>query len=469
VSARLADDIVAKHAPLVNRARGITAAEFRKRWTAVQKAMAAKGYDLLYAAGSELDRSDAAWLAGIYDPIIERYGVLVPRSGRPLALAGSEGGPVIEDCVRTSKVRVALLRELQISDEDYRFARFGTLDEAIASLVPARPGRPLRLAIASESQAIPHDHVLMLQGRLGAGQVVFDPGLLQRLKYEKSRPELDLIAAAARIADAALLGMLAAVRPGARELDVAAVGDYIMKRLGAGRTGFPTIVSSGPRGRSVIGPATNRIIRRGEMVSLGVSPSFLGYHGVVRRTVKAGAERTFAEDQFLAALRGLYHAVWAATVRAAARGLPARTIDAAGKAYLATAELKDLSGRLRTPREPYTFIHNTGCSECQEGFGAVTPFSAEPLGRNAALMIDVAFLGFGERRGPVFPVEYAVIEDGFWKSGRRVGVFNRMPLDVQSWAGGDRAEIPAEAVHPYHRPLPGKAPRSGASKRARRG
>lgn len=469
MSVRLADDIVARHAALIDRARGVTAAEFRQRWVAVRKAMAAKGYDLLYAAGSELDRSDAAWLAGIYDPIIERYGILISRSGRPLALAGSEGGHVIEDCVRTSKVKVALLRELQISDEDYRFARFGSLEEAIASLLPPRPGRPPRLAIVSGGQAVPHDQVLMLQGRLGADNVVFDTNLLQRLKYEKSGRELELIGTAALIADAALLGMLAAVRPGVRELDVAAAGDYIMKRLGAGRTGFPTIVSSGPRGRSVIGPATNRVIRRGEMVSLGVSPSFLGYHGVVRRTVKAGAERTFAEDQFLAALRGLYHAVWKATVRAAGRGLPSRTIDAAGKAYLASTKLKDLRGRMRTPREPYTFIHNTGCSECQEGFGAVTPFSAEPLGRSAALMIDVAFLGFDERRRLVFPVEYAVIEDGFWKSGRQVGVFNRMPLDVQSWTGGDRAEIPAEAVNPYHRPLPGAAVRAGASQRARRG
>jgi len=451
MNARLADQIVERPAPRVDRARGITAREFKARWAAVQRIMAARGYDLLYVAGSELDRSDAAWLAGIYDPIIERYGVLVPRRGTPLAVAGSEGGHVIEDCVKVSGVGVALLRELQISDEDYRFARFGTIEDAVAGLVPARPGRPVRLAIGSSGQSVPHDHVVMLQGRLGADNVVFDTDLLRRLKYEKSEREMHLIGAAAAIADAALLGMLAAVRPGRRELDVAAAGDYIMKRLGAGRAGFPTIVSSGPRGRSVIGPAGNRVIRAGEMVSLGVSPSFLGYHGVVRRTVKAGGERTFAEEEFLAALRGLYHAVWKAVVRAAAKGLPACSIDAAGKAYLASTRLKDARGGMRTPREPYPFIPNTGCSECQEGFGAVTPYSQEPLGDRVALMIDVAFLGFDERKRLVFPVEYAVIEDGFWKSGRQVGVFNRMPLDVQAWTGGDAAEIPEAAIHPYHR------------------
>lgn len=464
MNARLADAIVERQAPRIDRRRSVAAAEYRRRWAAVRKAMAARGYDLLYVCGSELDRSDAAWLAGINDPIIERYGVLVPAAGPPLALAGSEGGHVIEECVRSSGVKVALLREFQISDEDYRFARFGTIEDAVAALVPARPGRPMRLAVASSGQFVPHDHVLMLQGRFGSDNVVFDTDLLRRIKYEKSPLELELIGTAAAIADAAFLGMLAAVEPGVRELDVAAVGDYIMKRLGAGRTGFPTIVSSGPRGRSVLGPATNRVIRRGEIVSLGLSPAFHGYHGIMRRTVKAGGERTFAEEQFLAALRGLYHAVWKATVRAAGKGLPSCSIDAAGKAYLETLRLKDARGRRQTPREPYTFIHNTGCSECQEGFGAVTPFTDDPLGRRVALMIDVAFMGFDEKKRLVFPVEYAVIEDGFWKSGREVGVFNRMPLDVQGFVGGGLDDIPAASVHPYYR-----LPRGSAvAKRARR-
>ncbi len=451
--------VIARQAPFVERERTIGRGEYRLRWAAVQKAMAARGYDLLYACGSELDRSDAAWLAGIFDPIIERYGILVPRTGTPVAVAGSEGGHVIEDCVRASGVGVALLREFQISDEDYRHARFGAIEDVVSSLVPPRAGRPVRIALASSGQFIPHDHVLMLQGRFGADNVVFDTELLRRLKYEKSPQELALIGAAAAIADAAFLGMLGAVAPGVRELDVAAVGDYIMKRLGAGRSGFPTIVSSGTRGRSVLGPATNRVIRKGEFVSLGVSPALNGYHGIMRRTVKAGAERTFPETQFFAALEGLYHAVMKAAAETARRGWASCRIDAAGKTYLEGTLLKNKRGRMVTPREPYTFIHNTGCSECQEGFGAVTPYTKEPLGRHAALMIDVAFLGFDEKKRRVFPVEYAVIEDGFWKSGRTIGVYNRMPLDVQDLAGREMIEIPGNRLNPYHRPYADAAAR----------
>jgi Xaa-Pro aminopeptidase len=446
------EKIIQAYLPLVEPDFEIGRQEYQKRWARVQKALAAKGYDLAYACGSELDRSDAAWLAGIFDPIIERYGVLIPAKGRPIVTAGSEGGHVIENCLQASGAGVAILREFQISDEDYRFAKFGSLEDVVASLVPYKPGKPVKIAVFSSGQFTPHDHVLMLQGRFGSDNVHFDTDLLRRIKYEKSAAELRLIGMANIIADAAFLGMLAVLKPGLRELDVAAAADYIMKRLGAGRTGFPTIVSSGSRGRSVIGPATNRVIKRDEFVSLGLSPTFNGYHGIMRRTVKVGAAWTDAERKFMAALEGLYHTVIQASVEAARSGLPSSVIDQKGKAYLAKTKLADKYGRRLTPREPYTFIHNTGCSECQEGFGAVTPYTHEPLGKNAALMIDVALMGFDEKKDLVFPIEYAVIEDSFWKKGREIGVYNQMPLCVQDFVGKDIAKIPQDRLNPYYKP-----------------
>jgi len=439
--------------PKIRREVEISRKEYAARWARVQKAMREKGYDIGYACGSELDRSDVAWLAGVFDPIIERYGILVPAYGKPVVVAGSEGGHVIEDCVKVSGAEIALLREYQISDEDYRFAKFGTLEEVVSRLVPYRPGKAVKFAVFSSGQFTPYDHVAMIQGRFGADNVVFDLELLRKIKYEKSFAELEITGIANEIADAAFLGMLGVVKPGARELDVAAAADYIMKRLGAGRTGFPTIVSSGTRGRTVLGPATNRVLKKGEFVSLGISPTFNGYHGIMRRTAKVGAEWTKEEKIFMDALEGLYHAVIKATAEAARQGLPSNFIDRAGKKYLEKTKIKDKSGRLITPREPYTFIHNTGCSECQEGYGAVTPYSANLLGKNAALMIDVAFMGFDENHNLVFPIEYAVIEDSFWKKGKEIGVYNRMPLAVQDFVGRDFAYVPEEKVNPYYRPL----------------
>jgi Xaa-Pro aminopeptidase len=450
---RTIEKIIETWSPRVDRTLEISKKEYAGRWALVQAAMKKKGYDLGYASGGELDRSDVAWLAGVFDPIIERYGILVPAEGKPVVVAGSEGGHVIEECVKVSGVEVALLREFQISDEDYRFAKFGTVEDVVARLVPARPGRAPKIAVFSSAQFVPHDHIGILAGRFGGDNVVFDTELLRRIKYEKSPAELKLCGMANAVADAAFLGMLGTLEPGVRELDLAAVADYIMKRLGARRTGFPTIVSSGTRGRTVLGPATNKVIRKGEVVSMGLSPTFNGYHGIMRRTVKAGADWTFGEQVFMETLEGLYHKVIRAAAEAAKKGLPSSAIDRAGKKYLERTQIKDNRGRLLMPREPYTFIHNTGCSECQEGFGAVTPYTDEPLGRNVALMIDVAFMGFDERKNLVFPIEYAVIEDAFWKKGKVIGVYNRLPLSVQDFVGGEHADVPKSRRNPYFRPV----------------
>lgn len=447
------EQIIQTANPGIKRSLEISKKEYRERWTRVQKAMKEKGYDLAYACGSELDRSDVAWLAGIFDPIIERYGILIPAEGTPVVVAGSEGGHVIEDCVKASGADVALLMEYQISDEDYRFARFEKLEDVVYRMVPFKAGQPVKIAIFSSSQFIPFDHVSLFQGRFGGENVIFDVDLLRKIKYEKSFTELKIMGTANTIADAAFLGMLSALKPGIRELDVAAVGDTIMKRLGARRTGFPTIVSSGARGKSVLGPATNKRINRDEFVSIGISPTFNGYHGIMRRTVKVGKGWTEEEKAFMDSLEGLYHAVMRAVQEVAEKNLPSNSIDKKGKTFIEKTKLKDKKGRLLSPREPYTFIHNTGCSECQEGFGAVTPYTDEPLGKNVALMIDVAFMGSDEAGDFVFPIEYAVIEDAFWKCGKHTGVYNKMPLNVQELVGKNIHALPENNINPYYRPL----------------
>jgi len=142
---KVIEEIIENFNPEIERHVEISKKEYRERWQRVQNAMKEKGYDLAFACGSELDRSDIAWLAGIFDPIIERYGILIPAEGTPLVIAGSEGGHVIEDCIRASDAQLALLREYQISDEDYRFAQFEKLEDVVNKLVPYAPESPSRL------------------------------------------------------------------------------------------------------------------------------------------------------------------------------------------------------------------------------------------------------------------------------------------------------------------------------------
>lgn len=444
---KVAGHIVEEYAPSIDKSLQISREEYEERWKNLQDSMAAKGYDLLYFCGSELDRSDGAWLVGAFDPMIERYSVLLPLEGKPVVLAGSEGGHVLEEAVQRSGAEIALLKEFQISDEEYRWATFASLDDILRQMRLAGCNR--KTAIASAAEVLPYAQFSMLVSHFGRDKVVFDPQILHLMKYEKSDTELAIIREANKIADAAFRGMLAVTVPGSTELQVASVGDFIMKVLGAGRTGFCTIVTSGERGSTVIGPATNKVIQEGEIVSLGVSPTLNGYHGVIRRTVAAGKGPDPSQADFIKAVEGLYVAVMEAVKQAAKENLQSNYIDQQGRKYLKELKLETLEGGLSTPHEPYTFIHNTGCSECQEGYGAVTPHSDNPLGKNIGLAIDVALLGFEERGKPVFPVLYAVIEDAFWKKGTDIGVYNRLPLNVQHLVGN--TDPVSSRINPYYR------------------
>ncbi|MEM3957996.1 MAG: hypothetical protein QXO47_07295, partial [Thermoproteota archaeon] len=196
----IAAEIIEETKPMVNLGLRITREEYEKRWSILQSRMGLKGYRLAYACGSELDRSDIAWLAGVFDPIIERYGILVPSEGRPVVLAGPEGGHVIEEAVEESGADIVFLKEFQISDEDYRHARFTSFREVLKHMGVSEDSR---VAVLSSPQAVPYEQVMLLHKVFGVDKVFFDEELLQRIKYEKSDRELEICEMANIIADAA--------------------------------------------------------------------------------------------------------------------------------------------------------------------------------------------------------------------------------------------------------------------------
>lgn len=445
---RIAGEIIEQTRPEVDVNVLVTPAEYKQRWKRVQAKLKEKGYAVGYACGSEMDRSDIAWLAGVFDPIVERYGILIGVDGPPVILAGSEGGHVVEEAKERSGAEVSLLQEFQISDEDYRHTKFETMEGVLKKMGVAKNGKA---AIFASSEFVPYHHVVMLQSLFGSDNVSFDPLLLQRIKYEKTEKELAICHMSNVVSDAAFRAMLAVCVPGMTELQVAGAGDFVMKELGAGRQGFPTIVTAGERGYTIIGPATNNVIREGDIVSLGISGTFNGYHGIIRRTVRAG--KAFSPDQleFVRAVEGLYTTVIDATIAAAKTNAPSCTVDLKGKEYINNLKLKTLDGSFITPQEPYTFIHNAGCSEASEGYGAITSYTQNPIGERVTVMCDVALKGFIHKGKPLFNILYAVVEDSLWKCGQEVGVYNRPPINVQYLVGN--TEPLGKNINPYHKPF----------------
>ena len=446
---RIAERIINKTIGEIDFSVRITRSEYQKRWNQVQESMKKKGYDIGYACGSELDRSDVAWITGFFDPIVERYAVLLPVKGRPIVLAGCEGHHVVQEAAEAYGCDICVLRELQISDEEYRNVKCDSIRDVARKL---KVGRQPRVAIWSPAEFLPHAQYEMLTETFGKNNVVYDPLMLQLIKYQKSLKELKVMEQANKVTDAAFRAMLAVTVPGVRESQIAGVGDFVCKALGAHRTGFPTVVTSGARSYTVIGPASDKIVKRGEVVSMGVSPTWHGYHGIVRRTVRAGTNFTAGQRKFVEVVEGLHNTVWEAMIEASAKDLPAKYTDDAGKAYLARTKLRNLKGKLVSLKEPYSYFHNAGCSEAQEGYGAVTSEFKGPFGKRVSLMLDCALLGFEEQGKPIFPCLYAVVESSTWKNDRKVGLYNKIPIYAQDLAGNEKP-IGKRDLNPYYRPV----------------
>lgn len=88
-------------------------------------------------------------------------------------------------------------------------------------------------------------------------------------------------------------------------------------------------------------------------------------------------------------------------------------------------------------QKPYTGTHNSGYTECQEFYGAITLESAEPLGRRIVTMLDVAIRGMGNRWDEVIipGLDYVVVERTLGKDGPDVEVLTKLPVNVQHMVG----------------------------------
>jgi hypothetical protein len=88
-------------------------------------------------------------------------------------------------------------------------------------------------------------------------------------------------------------------------------------------------------------------------------------------------------------------------------------------------------------QKPYTGTHNSGYTECQEFYGAITLGSQEPLGRRIVTMLDVAIRGVGNRWDEVIipGLDYVVVERTLAKDGPEVEVLTKLPVNVQHMVG----------------------------------
>lgn len=113
-------------------------------------------------------------------------------------------------------------------------------------------------------------------------------GTVESVRVRKDGDEIAAIRRAAEIASGALMETLPLVKPGMREMDIAAELDYRMARLGSEGPAFKTIVASGPRSALPHATSGAREIQPGDFLLIDFGARWSGYSSDLTRTFVLG-------------------------------------------------------------------------------------------------------------------------------------------------------------------------------------
>jgi Xaa-Pro aminopeptidase len=112
--------------------------------------------------------------------------------------------------------------------------------------------------------------------------------LVESLSIVKDAEEIRRVKKAVRIADKAFAEILDIIKPGIAEKDIALELEYKMRKLGAEKESFETIVASGQRSAMPHGRASEKKLRKGDYVTIDFGCLYLGYASDITRTVVLG-------------------------------------------------------------------------------------------------------------------------------------------------------------------------------------
>jgi len=168
-------------------------------------------------------------------------------------------------------------------------------------------------------------------------------GIVEALRMTKSPAEIATIRASVQLNSAALQQALRHFKASMTEVDMAAEIEYRMRRLGADRPAFETIVASGERSALPHAHPTDRPIRRDQLLLVDMGAAVAGY--------ASDMTRTYAVGKLDAKMRRMYRAVLEsqlAAIDAVKPGVSCATVDRTAREVLRRYGLDKL------------FIHSTG-------------------------------------------------------------------------------------------------------------
>ncbi len=164
------------------------------------------------------------------------------------------------------------------------------------------------------------------------GELVATDAVIETLRSIKEPEEIESIAAAQAITDAAFTHMLGFLKAGMTERQIALELEFWMRSNGSDGVAFDGIIASGPNSAMPHASVTDRVIEPGDFLVMDFGARVNGYCSDMTRTVLFG---TATEEQ-----RAIYDTVLAANLAGIAgcrAGVKGKDIDATARAVIDAA------------------------------------------------------------------------------------------------------------------------------------
>jgi Xaa-Pro aminopeptidase len=271
----------------------------------LQSAVAARGAD----AALITSLANVRYLSGLAS---SNAALLLPASGPGAVLATDS--------------RYTLAAQRDSPDLELLTDRF--IEPALARVAADR--RLRRLAFEAHEMTVER-HAAFAEAAPGTELLPLGRSV-EELRMVKDEEEIALLARACAITSQAFDAILADIRPGLTERDVAVRLERAMADLGAEGPAFDTIVASGPNGAIPHHVPSARVFSPGDMITVDCGARYAGYHADMTRTVVLGEPAGWQRDIY-----ALVAAAQQAGIGAATPGADIAAVDAAARDLIAEA------------------------------------------------------------------------------------------------------------------------------------
>lgn len=238
---------------------------------------------------------DQAGLAGSVvsrpEHVFYLSGFTSPPRGQSFLVVGPRGTALV---ARGDQERLQNAAGSDVSVFAYEFYRPTILREADDAAQEALAAALSQSGLAGHRFGVEEDHLPMyaLEAIANTGDAIPLDGQIERMRLRKDDEEIAAIRRAVAINDLGFAAARTAIRGGATELDVFAVVFEAILRAHRAPFTLDGDFVSGPRTERIGGPATERELRRGDLVILDIYPVLNWYKGDFSRTFVVGAAST---------------------------------------------------------------------------------------------------------------------------------------------------------------------------------